>query len=210
MSARCSSTSKSAMWLAKRTASTVSADLAWEKSDHDTARTHYEQALQLYRQVGDARGEANSIRSLGNLAYERSDDDTARTHYERALELYQQVGGVLGEANSISSLGDLARLQSDPGAARTYYEQALARYQLIPEPYSIGHTHWRLAKIADSASQRQEHVDAAQRAWDSIGRGAHSLSWSSATTINGWLHKTISKPIDKLARPDRNHRTRHR
>jgi hypothetical protein len=77
---------------------------------------------------------------------------------------------VLGEANTIRGLGNLALKQSDPVTVRTHYQQALALYQQIPEPYSIGLTHRDLAGIAESASQRREHVDAAQRAWNSIGR----------------------------------------
>jgi tetratricopeptide (TPR) repeat protein len=147
------------------------ANIAGVKSDYDTARTHYEQALQVYRQVGSVLGEANSIDRLGDIAREQSDYDTARTHYEQALQLYQQVGSVQGEANSTRGLGDVAREQSDYDTARTHYERALALYQLIPEPYSIGIAHRNLAGLADSASERREHVDAAQRVWNSIGRG---------------------------------------
>jgi hypothetical protein len=38
-----------------------------------------EQALPLYRQVGDVLGEANCIKSLGNIALGRSDHAAART-----------------------------------------------------------------------------------------------------------------------------------
>ena len=145
-------------------------DIAYQQADYDTARTHSERALQLYQQIGSVLGEANSISSLADLAYYQADYDTARTHSERALQLYQQIGSVQGEANMIRGLGDIARDRSDPDTARTHYERALALYQLIPEPYSVGGTHRRLARLADSASQRREHVDAAQRAWNSIGR----------------------------------------
>jgi hypothetical protein len=44
-------------------------------------------------------------------------------------------------------------------------------YQRIPEPYSIGLVHRRLAHIAGSADDRRRHLSAAEEAWSSIDRG---------------------------------------
>ena len=41
-------------------------------------------ALPLFREVGDVRGEANCIWSLGNIALRRSDHEGARAHFEEA------------------------------------------------------------------------------------------------------------------------------
>ena len=72
-----------------------------DRSDHDRARVRYEEALPLYRLVGDVLGEATCIERLGDIALRRSDHDTARGRYEEALPLYRSVGDVLGEANCI-------------------------------------------------------------------------------------------------------------
>jgi tetratricopeptide (TPR) repeat protein len=104
-------------------------DIALRRSDHDTARNAYKEALPLYRRVGSELGEANSIQSLGDIALAISDHDAARKAYEEALPLYRQVGSVLGEANCIQGLGDIALARSDHDAARRDYEDALSLYR---------------------------------------------------------------------------------
>ena len=90
---------------ARPTASSASAISRLARSDHTAARDAYEQALPLYRQVGDILGEANCIAGLGDIALERSDYEAARNAYEQALRFYRQVGSIRGEANCIQSLG---------------------------------------------------------------------------------------------------------
>ena len=144
--------------------------IALARSDHDGARERYEAALPLHRKVGDVLGEANCIEKLGDIARERSDHDGARERYEAALPLYRKVGAVLGEANCIRSLGDIDEANKDMASARRRWSEALALYGRIPEPYSIGGVHLRLARVAATPAEAAAHRKAARRAWASIDR----------------------------------------
>ena len=145
-------------------------DIALARSQHEQARSCYQEALPLYREVGDRLGEANCILRLGDIALDRADPEQARSRYEEALPLYRQVGELLGEADCIQSLGDIALRRSDHEQARQNYRTALALYERIREPYSIGWTHVRLARIAPDAQARASHVSAARAAWQQIDR----------------------------------------
>ena len=146
-------------------------DIAFQRSDFDAARTRYEEALPLSRHVGSLLGEGNCIRSLGDIARERSDHDTASALYQEALPLFRRVGDLLGEANCIGSLGDIALAAGDESTAATAFAEALGLYARIPEPYSIGWTHRRLARLArGDADCRARHLAAARAAWGAIRR----------------------------------------
>ena len=145
-------------------------DIALARSDYEGARERYEAALPLHRKVGDVLGEANCIKSLGDIALRRSDHADARERYEAALPLYRKVGAVLGEANCIQSLGDIDEANKDMASARRLWNEALALYGCIPEPYSIGHTHHRLARRAATPAEAAAHREAARQAWASIDR----------------------------------------
>jgi tetratricopeptide (TPR) repeat protein len=143
--------------------------IALEHSQHAEARQRYEEALALYRQLGHVLGEANCIQSLGDIALERSEHADARQRYEEALPLHRQVGDVLGEANCILSLGDLAGEETNVDEARQLFETALALFERIEDPFSIGWSHRRMARLTAGA-ERKRHLKAAGAAWTRIGR----------------------------------------
>lgn len=144
--------------------------VALDRFDLDTAQACHEQAQPLYEQIGDILGQAECIQGLGDVAFARFDLDTAQARYEQAQPLYERFGSILGQANCIKGLGDIALARFHHLTARAHFKEALVLYQRIPEPYSIGQMHRRLARITESQAERHQHIQAARAAWTSIGR----------------------------------------
>jgi tetratricopeptide (TPR) repeat protein len=145
-------------------------EIALRTSDHEGAAARYEEALALYQRAGNVLGEANCRRSLGDIALRTSDREGAAARYEEALALYQRAGNVLGEANCVRGLGDVAAAEPDIVSARARYERALALGQTARDPFSIGWTHVRLARLDRAGKDRTRHWEAARAAWTTIGR----------------------------------------
>jgi tetratricopeptide (TPR) repeat protein len=113
-----------------------------------------------FHDAGDARGEAQCIKSLGDIALGRSDYDAARQRYEAALPLYQKIGDVLGEANCILQLGNIALDRSDHEAARERYKAALPLYRKVGDVLGEANC---IKGLGDIALARSDHDAARQR-----------------------------------------------
>ena len=77
---------------------------------------------------------------------------------------------MLGEANCIQRLGDIDVAGREIARACGRWREALALYARIPDPYSIGFAHIRLARHAATPAEAAEHRQAARKAWESIDR----------------------------------------
>ena len=80
-------------------------DIALRRSDHAAARDRYEEALPLYRRVGDMIGEAACFGSLGRVAAEKGDNATAAARYRDALAMFERVHATQNVAIAHEDLG---------------------------------------------------------------------------------------------------------
>lgn len=145
-------------------------EIALRRNDVEEARRRYLAALPLFRRVQDALGEANCVARLGDVARSRGDAEEARRRHGEALPLYRRAGDVQGEANCVLRLGDLAQKRGDLDEARAHFEEALGLYAQVAEPYSMGLTHRKLARLAPDDRLRRRHLTAARELWARAGR----------------------------------------
>jgi len=127
-------------------------DLQQFRKETDAALESYNEALKLFRQVGDKLGEANVLKALGDLQQFRDDRDAALESYNEALKLFRQVGDKLGEANTLAAQGQMY-LPESLEKANEFLNQALQMYQKIGSQYSIpaqiGNYGWKLYRLGE-------------------------------------------------------------
>lgn len=99
--------------------------LARAQGDRKAEGAQQEQALMFYHHLGDQKGVAASLTSLGNTAYNRGDYARARGLHEESLRILRQVGTPQEIANVVSDLANAAHAQGDLTAARPLFEEAL-------------------------------------------------------------------------------------
>ncbi|MGH2497649.1 MAG: tetratricopeptide repeat protein [Ktedonobacteraceae bacterium] len=125
----------------------------------DAAVGCYEEALFLYRQVGDRLGEANVRKAMGDVQQFRKDMQAALASYEQALGLFRQVGSKLGEANCYLAQGRVARQQEDFQSALTLQTRAYQLYQDIHDQYDQAVALYYRSFAFESMQEREQAIE---------------------------------------------------
>jgi non-specific serine/threonine protein kinase len=97
--------------------------MASQQSDDVSARSYAEEALTIYRELGDKRGISRALTVLGHVAQRGSDLTLARSLYEESLAIRWEVGDKREIAVGLNNLG---LTEHDRAAARSLHEESLA------------------------------------------------------------------------------------
>jgi predicted ATPase/class 3 adenylate cyclase len=143
--------------------------IAYWQSDQGTATRLYDEALRLWREIGDKRAIANA---LFNRAYADMiaimdgsvvDDQSkaARAMLDEALALYRELGDKGGEGNILWALGSIYYFTADAATAEDWYRRAL---ELHREASNRTMEAWSLHMLALSQVGQRRYADADETA----------------------------------------------
>ena len=109
----------------------VTAIIAAHQGDSARATSLVEQSLDVWRTLGDKKGIASALLSLGGGAQYHGDYEQATVHYEESLPLLIEAGDKQGAALVLTSLGLTVFYQGNHERARTLYEESLALFREV-------------------------------------------------------------------------------
>jgi CHAT domain-containing protein/tetratricopeptide (TPR) repeat protein len=89
----------------------------------------YEQALLIWRKIGDRNSEATTLLSIGTLYYTLSQNQKALEYYNQALVIRRELKDNFGEAVMLSSVAGAYWNLGDKQKALQSYSQALSLFQ---------------------------------------------------------------------------------
>lgn len=100
--------------------------LAMYQNDYPAAQGLLEEALAIYRRVGDRLRVAVVLNSLGVVAIDQSHHGGARMLVEEAMAIYRELGDQQGISAVLCNRGVIADLLGQHAAAQVLYDEALA------------------------------------------------------------------------------------
>jgi predicted ATPase/class 3 adenylate cyclase len=179
--------------------------LAYDQGDNGAARGLFEEALAIFRELGDQEGIANSLHVLGYIARDRGENGAARALFEEALAIFRELDDEGNIAWSLYSLGFLVQDQGNDGAARVLFEKALTICRERENKESTdwwtmlhGHLLLELGDYAGARSRYEEGLALRRARGDTYVIGWALLQLGNAAWLQGEPVVTQSHAVEAL------------
>ena len=101
------------------------ADLGWDHRDYLRAQAYWEEAVTLYRQVGDLNSLVDLLGALGNLELSHGDLESAQERLNEAVQLNRQTNNQVVSGNFLAALSKIASIKGDFEKARSFLEEEI-------------------------------------------------------------------------------------
>jgi tetratricopeptide (TPR) repeat protein len=123
---------------------------ALNQADYTAARALKEEALAIFRELGDPAPLGLALLHLGHLVgYAQEDFPAAQALYQQGLEHFRQAAYAEGTAHALANLGNIAILTGDYTGAGPLVAESLRMYQQLGDHYAQA---WSLGSAAGLAA----------------------------------------------------------
>jgi serine/threonine protein kinase/tetratricopeptide (TPR) repeat protein len=158
-------------------------DIAHHRSRYSDAQALYRQALELYREIGDARGEGGCLARMAEAFTFRAELDEAERLFQEAYARFQSVADPPGEAQCLLGLGSIALFRSDMTTAQVRLQEARRLFHQTGDLRGEANCLLRLAQVSfnlqDFATTESRHKEAL-----ALFRQAGALLGEALSTVN--------------------------
>ena len=96
---------------------------------------NYRQALSIYREIGDRRGEAACLNNIGLWCAEMDRDGEALIHFQNALQLSREISERFEVAATLRNIADIHHRSGRYRVALEHYEESLTTARSIGDAY---------------------------------------------------------------------------
>ncbi|MCT7958531.1 CHAT domain-containing protein, partial [Laspinema palackyanum] len=124
-----------------------------------TALDYFNQSLPVFRQVGDIRGEATTLTSIGLVYSDLGDQQIALDYYNQSLPVFRQVGDIRGEAATLTSIGLVYSDLGDKQTALDYYNQSLPVFRQVGDIRGEAATLNNIGAVYSDLGDKQTALD---------------------------------------------------
>ncbi|OCR01990.1 hypothetical protein BCD67_05120 [Oscillatoriales cyanobacterium USR001] len=165
----------------------------YKKSRFREALASWEQALKIFKQIGDHQWEANSLGNLGIAYRSLGQYHLAIDYYQKSLELLQGIGNRQGEAAVLGNLGNAYQSLGQYQLAIHYHQQYLEMAREIEYRQGEANSLGNLGLTYGSLGQYQLAIDYQQQSLE-IKREIGDLQGQASSLENlGIAYKLLGQ-----------------
>jgi predicted ATPase len=123
--------------------------------DYTKAAAYLDESVSLWRQLGDASGEANALNHLGMVAHWQGDYDRAEVLHSEALALARQARDDREAATALNNLGVVSRYRGNYEKAMALFDEGLVLFRSVGDKRYIAGTLNNVGVVAGIRGQYQ-------------------------------------------------------
>jgi len=113
------------------------AGLVYWRTMYPEARTAYEEALSIARELGDEMLEVETLYSLAYVRFIDGDRDGSERAFHEALRLYEEHGDELMAAWALASIGMVTTLVGKHEESLPILRESISRYERLGDGYGL-------------------------------------------------------------------------
>ena len=136
----------------------------YQRGQAKTATEKFEQALPLWRELGDQYWEAYTLTYLGYAGINLSRSEKAIEYFEQALTIYRHLKDSGGEGNALNGMGSASRLLGRAEKAIQYFEQSVQIRRDTKNRYGEGSTLSNLGLAYGDLSHHEKAIEQYEQA----------------------------------------------
>jgi predicted ATPase/class 3 adenylate cyclase len=157
-----------------------------------------EEALAIYRELGDEHGEANVLWGMGNRYYFALHAEEAVQKFSQALEKFRRVGDRTMEAWSLHMIGGAQVRIGELDAADENLRHALQHFWEAGDAAGIT----LVLDDMSSAALARDEPDRAARLWGAARNLTNATGTSLAGFVDGWIEQEVRPNVRKAVPPE--------
>ncbi|MBW4563803.1 MAG: CHAT domain-containing protein [Mojavia pulchra JT2-VF2] len=119
----------------------------------------YQEALQLYRAVGDKVGEATTLKDMGSAYRSLGEYQKALDLFNQSLVLFRSVGDRSGEAKNLNNIGLAYSYLGEKQKALDFYNQALSLRRAVGDKKGEASTLNNMGNVYSDWGEKQKALD---------------------------------------------------
>ncbi|WGV25717.1 tetratricopeptide repeat protein [Halotia branconii] len=148
----------------KAVAIQLQGNIASQRQEFAEAERLHQEALAIYRELGDEECQAIALNWLGGVARSQKQYDRAESYYKQALAIAEKLSLKQEQAYISGNLGNLALDRDRPTEARRWYEHQLALTQEVGRQDQIAAAQEGIALVLEEEGRYTEALSLAQAA----------------------------------------------
>jgi CHAT domain-containing protein/Tfp pilus assembly protein PilF len=123
------------------------------------AAAKFDEALDVWKAIGDQAGEATTLASAGKLYFDQADAKKTIEAWTQSLALWRALGRHQEEAQVLSNLGMLDYARGNYEPALTQYEQALSLHRAAGDKSWEAETLNRFGWVYNAKSEQRQAIE---------------------------------------------------